>query len=225
MELDSIVPWGRSYEEYIKMFSLSEEDINKSILGCGDGPSSFNYSLTRRGGKITSIDPIYGFTKQQIKGRIDKTRKLVIGQMRLHQEQYRWSSFKSIGALAAARMEAMGLFLGDFDIGKTEGRYLSLELQNCLPFGVRQFELALSSHLLLLYSKQLSYEFHLDAINEIMRIAKELRIFPVLTLDGDRCPFLGDLITHYKSKGFIANLQRVDYEFQVGGHEMLVIKY
>lgn len=42
VKLDSVVPWGRSYEEYVRMFSLSEEDIRKLILGCGDGPASFN---------------------------------------------------------------------------------------------------------------------------------------------------------------------------------------
>lgn len=35
-------PWGRSLEEYQDMFQLSKEDLKSKILGCGDGPSSFN---------------------------------------------------------------------------------------------------------------------------------------------------------------------------------------
>jgi len=55
--LDQVVPWGRSFEEYVAMFSLTEEDLAGRILGCGDGPASFNCELTRRGGMIVSLDP------------------------------------------------------------------------------------------------------------------------------------------------------------------------
>jgi len=36
--LAKVVPWGRSYDEYIRMFSLTEADLGLRILGCGDGP-------------------------------------------------------------------------------------------------------------------------------------------------------------------------------------------
>lgn len=225
MELDSIVPWGRSYEEYVKMFCLSEQDINKSILGCGDGPSSFNSSLTQRGGQVISFDPIYEFTKQQIKHRIDETYEPVISQMRLNKDGYLWDTIKSVDELGAVRMKSMSLFLNDYDTGKTAGRYLNLELPSKLPFKDNQFQLALASHFLLLYSKQLSYDFHLLSINEVMRVAMELRIFPVLTLDGEYSPYLDDLIDYYITKGLSVELKKVDYEFQIGGNEMLVIKH
>lgn len=41
-ELDDIVPWGRSFEEYRRMFALSPDDLTGRLLGCGDGPASFN---------------------------------------------------------------------------------------------------------------------------------------------------------------------------------------
>ena len=88
-----------------------------------------------------------------------------------------------------------------------------------------QFELALASHFLLLYSKQLSYDFHISSIDEVMRVAMEFRIFPVLTLDGKKSPYLDNLIDHYKAKGLSAELKNVDYEFQIGGNEMLVITH
>lgn len=44
--LDKVVPWGRSYEEYISMFDLSEADLQLRILGCGDGPAGFNSVLS-----------------------------------------------------------------------------------------------------------------------------------------------------------------------------------
>jgi hypothetical protein len=41
MKLENVVPWGRSLTEYQAMFALSEEDLQKRILRCGDGPREF----------------------------------------------------------------------------------------------------------------------------------------------------------------------------------------
>ena len=40
VQLDQIVPWGRSFHEYVWMFALSEEDLRGSIIDCAAGPSS-----------------------------------------------------------------------------------------------------------------------------------------------------------------------------------------
>jgi hypothetical protein len=47
--LSDVVPWGRSFDEYQRMFVLSEDDLATTILGCADGPASFNAEATRRG--------------------------------------------------------------------------------------------------------------------------------------------------------------------------------
>lgn len=47
MKLNEVVPWGRNLEEYKLMFNLSEADLNAKILGCADGPASFNAEMTR----------------------------------------------------------------------------------------------------------------------------------------------------------------------------------
>lgn len=65
-----MVPWGRSFAEYQAMFGLSEDDLKKRILGCGDGPASFNAEGTRRGIQITSCDPVYQFETKEIRCRI-----------------------------------------------------------------------------------------------------------------------------------------------------------
>ncbi len=45
IKYSTVVPWGRSYNEYLDMFNLNKSDLGKKILGCGDGPASFNYEL------------------------------------------------------------------------------------------------------------------------------------------------------------------------------------
>ncbi|MDE2118258.1 MAG: SAM-dependent methyltransferase, partial [Betaproteobacteria bacterium] len=88
--LDKVVPWGRSYDEYVSMFGFTEIDLGLRILGCGDGPAGFNSSLTKRGGNVVSVDPIYVFDTDQIRGRISETYETVMAQMRKNKDNYLW---------------------------------------------------------------------------------------------------------------------------------------
>lgn len=44
-------------------------------------------------------------------------------------------------------------------------------------------------------------------------------------LGANQHPYLDDLIDYYITKGLSVELKKVDYEFQIGGNEMLVIKH
>ena len=221
--LDKVVPWGRSYEEYVGMFDLSDSDLQLRILGCGDGPAAFNAALTERGGNVVSFDPIYEFDAAQIRSRFSDTYETVMAQMRKNQADYVWNTISSVEELGHVRMSAMNSFLSDFETGKRVGRYIAGELP-LLPFDKNKFDIALSSHLLFLYSAHLSAEFHLQALQEMLRVAREVRVFPLLTLDGKPSPHL-DLVTeHFSNHGFNVHIKKVSYEFQRGGNEMLLIK-
>ena len=222
-KLDNVVPWGRSYEEYVSMFALADVDLALQILGCGDGPAAFNAKLTQRGGRVVSIDPIYAFSVAQIKERIAITYESVMIQLRANQRDYVWNAISSLDELGRVRMAAMDTFLADFSAGKNGSRYVVGELPS-LPFTNAMFDFALSSHFLFLYSAQLSAEFHLQAILEMLRVAREVRIFPLLTLDGVPSPHLDFVNKQLISHGFNVELRRVAYEFQRGGNEMLVIR-
>ena len=119
-----IKPWGRSFEEYTRMFSLSEADRNRKILGCGDGPAAFNSAMTKLGKKVCSVDPIYAFSREEIEHRIEETYVDVIAQTRANQDRFLWTTFKSVDELAEVRMCSMKEFLHDFNEGKSEGRYV-----------------------------------------------------------------------------------------------------
>ena len=220
--LDKVVPWGRSFKEYLAMFDLSETSLDRHILGCGDGPAGFNAVLTRKGGHVVSVDPVYAFETAQIENRIAESYEDVMAQLRMNQDDYVWDAISSVEELGELRMSAMNTFLSDFDAGKSEGRYVTGELP-FLPFGDGEFDLALSSHFLFLYGDHLSIEFHIQSLEEMLRVAREVRVFPVLTLDGKPSPYLGEVIRHFSDEGFSAEVRRVPYEFQKGGNEMLVI--
>jgi hypothetical protein len=221
--LDKVVPWGRSFDEYVNMFDLTEKDLSLHILGCGDGPAAFNATLTKRGGSVVSVDPVYVFDTAQIKSRITETYEAVMAQMHKNQDDYAWGDIPSVEQLGKIRMSAMENFLADFDSGKEVGRYVAGELPS-LPFENKQFDIALSSHFLFLYSAHLSAEFHIQAIQEMLRVAREVRIFPLLALDGVSSPYLPAVNEHFSRDGCSVETARVPYEFQRGGNEMLVIK-
>ncbi len=221
--LDKVVPWGRSYAEYIGMFGLTETDLGKHLLGCGDGPAGFNVELTKRGGAVVSVDPVYIFAVDQIKSRIAETYETVMAQTRENQNDFIWDVIPSIDALGEIRMSAMDTFLADFELGKQQGRYVAGELP-ALPFESGQFDIALSSHFLFLYSAHLSAEFHLQAVQEMLRVASEVRIFPLLALDRAVSPYLSLVCEEFTSRELDVQIVKVDYEFQRGGDQMLTIK-
>jgi hypothetical protein len=221
--LDQIVPWGRSYDEYISMFSLTKDDLRLSILGCADGPSSFNCGLTKHGGQIISADPLYQYTEEQIAQRIKDTYDEVLGQTRKNEHEFVWSAIQSVEELGRIRMSAMEEFLGDYEEGLEEGRYVPESLPS-LSFGDKQFQLALCSHFLFLYSEHLDPDFHMESIHEMCRIAYEVRIFPLLKLGLKPSPHVDPVIKKMEEAGYKAEIVEVEYEFQRGGNKMLKIR-
>ncbi|PKB18116.1 SAM-dependent methyltransferase [Flavobacterium sp. 5] len=221
-ELENVVPWGRTLEEYIQIFKLTDSDLKLKIISFGDGPASFNSEMTKLDKTVISLDPIYQFTKSELKQRINETKETVIEQMKANQENFIWKNIKNVEELELIRMRAMSNFIQDFDLGKNQERYIYHELPNRTTYNNLEFDLGLSSHFLILYS-QLGLDFHIKAITEMLRICKEIRIFPILNLNALKSEVLDDIITHFNTD-FIVNIESSDYEFQKGGNKMLVIK-
>ena len=221
-ELKNVVPWGRTLKEYMQIFKLTDSDLKSKIISFGDGPASFNSEMTKLGNTVVSLDPIYQFTKNELKQRIDETKETVIEQMKANQENFVWKNIKNVSELEQIRMHAMMNFLDDFELGKKQERYIYHELPNPTKYNNLEYDLGLSSHFLILYS-QLGIDFHIKAITEMLRICKEIRIFPILNLNAMESEVLEDIISHFNDD-FAVNIESLDYEFQKGGNKMLVIK-
>jgi hypothetical protein len=221
VELRETVPWGRSFDEYVRMFGLAESDLDLRIVGCGDGPAAFNAEMARRGKRVVSVDPLYRFSTDEIQHRIHQVYDQMVEGARRKAEAFLWTDFRSPEDLGQRRMEIMQVFLADYPSGRRQGRYFEAALPN-LPFGSSEFDLALCSHLLFTYSHLLTEDDHVAAICEMCRVAREARIFPILDMfDGGRSPHLDGVIRGLRATGFAAELVRVPYEFQRGGNEML----
>jgi hypothetical protein len=219
--LGHVVPWGRSFAEYWRMFALTESDFQRRILGCADGPASFNAEATKLGASVVSVDPLYKFRAEEIRGRIKEACPQVLEQTRQNRNSFVWRDFATIESLGRARLRAMARFLADY-AGSTEGRYVAAELPR-LPFADNQFELALCSHFLFLYSDQLDAEFHVASVVELCRVAADVRVFPLVGLDNRSSPHLNDVVRAVAAPGRKVRIETVPYEFQRGGNQMLRI--
>jgi hypothetical protein len=49
----------------------------------------------------------------------------------------------------------------------------------------------------------------------MIRVSKEVRVFPLLTLNGDKSEYLNPTIDNLINKGHTANTKKVNYEFQL----------
>ena len=202
------------------MFSLSEDDLGRRILGCGDGPASFNAELSARDGSVVSVDPLYRFSAAAIERRVRETFPTVMEQTRANRDDFVWTHVRSLEDLGRRRMQALRGFLADYEAGRRSGRYVDAALP-VLPFVDAAFDLALSSHFLFLYSVQFDLDFHLAALREMLRVAAEVRVFPLLQLGGapsSHVPGVRDALT---AAGVRVTVEPVPYEFQRGGNRML----
>ncbi len=224
MQLESVVPFGRSLNEYVSMFALTPAELHQNILGIGDGPASFNAEVTLQRGRVTSVDPIYQFTGAEIRQQFDAVVDNIINQVKATPQNWVWGYHQSPENLRQNRERAITLFLQDYGRGKQNGRYCTGRLPQ-LNFPDRAFDLALCSHFLFLYSDHFDYAFHRASVLELLRVSSEVRIFPVLTLLQERSPYLTPLLAELEQGGFETSVVRVSYELQKGGNEMLRVRY
>jgi len=222
LHLNEVIPIGRSLADYKAMFNLSKEDTNKKILDCASGPSSFNAEMASQGIKnITSVDPIYKLSKNEIKENFEKSF-LNIEKQNNHKAKDRvWNYYKNPEELKKSRFKSTELFINDYDKGKKERRYLESKLPKLSSFKNSEFDLALCSHFLFLYSNLLSNKFHLDSIKELCRISKEVRIFPINTLANKTSPHLQKITNHFNNLGLTVTKEKVQYELQKNNNIML----
>lgn len=220
---ENVVPWGRSHAEYLRMFDLGPEELAGRILGCADGPASFNCERTSRGGRVVSVDPLYALAESRIRERIGETYADVMAQTRRERHRFVWDTIGSVEELGRVRMNAMQAFLADYETGRRQGRYVAAALP-FLPFRDGEFDLVLCSHFLFFYAEQLPPDLHRAGLSELCRVGREVRIFPLVDVNGERSPHVDPALLVLTRRGLRVEMRRVAYEFQRGGNEMLRVR-
>ncbi|AXG79010.1 methyltransferase [Streptomyces paludis] len=213
---------ARSFEEYRAMFALTDKDLALRVLDCPAGAAGFAAEAGARGTDVVAVDPQYGPNASRL------------GRLALHEiehrhryvtesaTRYEWSWFGGPERYTRLRADSARAFAADIEAHPE--RYVEGALPQ-LTFPERSFDLVLSSHLLFSYGARLSEEFHLSALIELVRVARrEVRIFPVVLHTSDRrYAGLDRLRTALDGLGVPSRLDRVDYVFQPGADETLVL--
>ena len=217
---DKVLPWGRNRVEYSAFFDLSALSPPLKILDCAGGPSSFAAEMAQAGFQVVAADPLYKLSKAAIAEGIAESREVMVAGLRAARARFLWHDYGSPEGLEATRLSTMKFFLKDYEEGRRAGRYLPAALP-ALPVPADSFDLALVSHFLFTYSDQLDLAFHETALAELLRVAPEVRIFPLLDMEGGISRHLVPLREALSARGVKSEIREVAYEFQKGGNRML----
>ena len=60
-------------------------------------------------------------------------------------------------------------------------------------------------------------------MTEMLRVCKEIRIFPIVDLDANKTEIASKVIEYFK-KSYNVEIRRTKYEFQKGDNKLLIIR-
>lgn len=222
LNLDDFVFIGRTFDEYMRMFDLREQDLaGTRILDCPGGACSFTAHATLRGATVVAADILYGLSEELLveKSSFDLAR--LRQGMAVAKEDYVWDEFGDLDGQIRIREIALQDFIRDYQTNRQ--RYVEASLPE-IPFCDNQFDTVLSAHFLFCYAEIVGIDVHIATMKEFLRVCtKEVRIFPLVSSGGAVHPFLTELVAELTLLGHTAEIVHVPYEFQRGADEMLRI--
>jgi len=213
---------ARSFDEYRAMFALTDADLTGSILDCPGGGASFTAQACAAGATALAADPVYATPAAQLANRMTAETNRGSAFTAAGASRYVWDFYGDLDGHRKIRQTSAQTFA--HDLIEHPNRYVPAALPS-LPFPDGQFDLVLSSHLLFTYADRLDNGFHRQALLELHRVSRgEARIFPLLDQAGRP---LTTLLSHLRAElarhGIPTEIRPVNYEFQRGGDQMLVL--
>ncbi len=204
------------------MFSLSIEGLRgERILDCPAGACSFTAVGSEQGLDVTACDIAYNHSGADLQNKGLRDIDHAMEHMAHVKNHYVWDYFKDLHGLRKHRMSALTDCARDMK--EFNDRYVPVTLP-CLPFKDEEFDIILSAHFLFMYADRLDEDFHQKTIAEFLRVSKkEIRIFPLVDLEGKRYEHLDTFINCLEDKGCRVEEIKVPYEFQTGANSMLKI--
>lgn len=223
LDLERIVFIGRTFEEYLDMFSLSAESLKgKKILDCPAGACSFTAVGNYQDLDVKAADIAYFHSKEDLYNKGLQDIEHTMEFMDKAKNNYIWNYFEDTNDLRKHRLRALKDCAKD--MRESSERYVPVTLPS-LPFNDAEFDILLSARFLFMYADRLDYQFHLAALNELLRVTQEeIRIFPLVDLEGKRYVHLDKLISYLADNGCTVEEVKVPYEFQANANSMLIIK-
>jgi ubiquinone/menaquinone biosynthesis C-methylase UbiE len=226
-EQTGVVMTCRSYEEYVQMFMLDEHLLKKGkVLDVASGGSSFVAELNKRGHNAIGVDPLYRLPVEEMSTHGDTEIAIANQKLDKVKHLYVWDSYGSLDTHNEIRLNSFKQFLNSYEKDAKKEKYIAATLPS-LPFEDETFSLILCNHFLFLYQDQFDYQFHLDAIKELIRITKKdgvIRIYPLVGFKNEVFPYINQLMATLDNDGIKIELSKTDFRFLPSATHFLSIK-
>lgn len=212
--------WGHHVDEYQEMFALSPTDLKLRILEYGCGASAVNAELQDIATQIVSYDPWFDQNPEQLTTTVERSFATRLQQVTEDQEKFNVQRYGSLNALIAYRRAGIATFLHDYPAGLQQKRYVTCHAQR-LPLADFAFDYALSAHYFFNQHELTELDNHLGAIQELARVAKEVRIYPLIDRQGIPSALLGPVLLGLQQANYGVEIRDVAYHLQPKGNAML----
>ncbi|NHN31285.1 class I SAM-dependent methyltransferase [Paenibacillus agricola] len=216
----------RSFAEYEQMFNFELAELqDTAILDVAGGASSFVAEACARGIQARAVDPLYELDPESIYTYGLKEIETSTEKIARLESSFDWSYYGNLGNHRKSREQSLARFIDDYRNQRETGRYISALLPQ-LPYEAGTFSLVVCSHFLFLYHEQFDYEFHLRAVEELLRVCRvggQVQIYPLRTLHWDLYPHLEQLIDALEQQGAKSVLLPSSLPFIPGSDQLLCI--
>jgi SAM-dependent methyltransferase len=169
-----------------------------------------------------SADPVYGTPPGELVEGAKAGFERGLRYLDENRDSYVWTFFRDVDDLVARRAAALDRFAEDFR--GPDDRYVAAALPD-LPFPDGAFRLVLSGYLLFAYPDHLDDADHEAGLRELLRVAREeVRLYPLIDTAYVRHPRIDALRRMVEAEGVGTEVRRVDYGFQRGASEVLILR-
>ncbi|MFE9663960.1 hypothetical protein [Streptomyces sp. NPDC005955] len=186
---------SRPHAQYLAQFALTDTDLRIGpVLDCPGGASDFTATLRGRGIAATAVDPCYGLRPAELALVLEAEHRRVVAWTSAQPGRFPLTP-DGVWEQAPSWRRTSARFLADYTADRREGtgRYLAAGLP-ALPFPDHHFALAVSGFLLFTYPEHFDTAFHLAAVTELLRVARQVRLHPLNSTDGTPYPGLDHLL-------------------------------
>ena len=220
--MNAVAITARGIEYYRNVFNLTRREVETlNILDCAAGASTSVSEIHRAGGTATAVDASYVDGSDHVQDRVRRNLANAEGWLSKHAEAIDWNILGSIEQYRHQMRANLDTFLTDW--ASHPHRYVAGALPE-LPFAGGTFDLALCSNFLFAYPDS-GIQFHEAAVFELLRVAREVRIHPLVSGDGGEVEFVDCIVETTRNAGYQVSRIEVHNSWLISADESLQIRH
>lgn len=220
MDNKHVSVWGRTLEEYTTMFALNGISPSTKLLSIADGPSTFNLQQRQHGINITSVDPIYNLSIDELKDVFKKSYSFNKELFIENKENFNFRNEQEMEQVLAKRQNTFNTFIADYETHRNNYHFGKLPT---LDFTSNSFDLCLCSNFLFIFDHIFDLEFHINSIKEMLRISNEVRIFPLYSINGQKSNYLNFVTQFLTDNNYSWTIEANNYHIYKDGNKFLKV--